>query len=77
MKEQTIIYKNKIDNDTSGQYLEVALESCRNENEILKKNKTDLEKSLTPRQIQFVASPLNRKPRKFQPKIKNAAKIKF
>ena len=48
LKEETIIYKNKLsDQDESSekmhQYLEMALESCKNENEILKKSKVEME----------------------------------
>ena len=49
MREQLFAYKNKYENDSSDRmshYMEVALESCRNQNEILKKNQSELEKSL-------------------------------
>ena len=51
LRQQTIIYKSKvIDQDTSsekvGHYMEMALESCRNENEVLKKNRVELEHSV-------------------------------
>ena len=51
LKEELFVYKSKIaENDVSSdkmsQYLEIALESCKSENDALKRTKKELEKSL-------------------------------
>ena len=51
LKEELFVYKSKVaENDVSSdkmsQYLEIALESCKSENDALKRTKKELEKSL-------------------------------
>lgn len=50
-REELIVYKNRVaeygtSSDKVGQYMELALESCKGENEALKKSKKEFEKSL-------------------------------